>query len=72
VVSFILYRADLLLDNDLETNYEPTSAARQQILNNQVYAAVTEEHFRKQTCFHGNDWSKVINGAFYEVRAEVL
>jgi hypothetical protein len=36
----ILYRVSPLLSNDLETNNE-TSAARQQILIEQVYAAVT-------------------------------
>jgi hypothetical protein len=34
----IMWRVDPLLGNDLET----TSAARQQILNKQEYAAVTE------------------------------
>jgi hypothetical protein len=28
--------------NDVETNHETTSAARQQILNKQLYTAVTE------------------------------
>jgi hypothetical protein len=32
---------DLLLRNDFVTNNETTSAARQQILNKQVYEAVT-------------------------------
>jgi hypothetical protein len=34
-------RVELLLGNDLETNNETTFAARQQIFNKQVYAAVT-------------------------------
>jgi hypothetical protein len=37
-----LYHVDHLLGNDLETNNETTLAGRQQILNKQVYAAVTE------------------------------
>jgi hypothetical protein len=38
----ILWRVDPLLGNDLETKDEVTSPARQQILNKQAYAAVTE------------------------------
>jgi hypothetical protein len=37
----ILFRVDPLQGNDRETKYE-TSAARQQILNKQIQAAVTE------------------------------
>jgi hypothetical protein len=37
-----LTTAHPLLVNDLETNNEKTFAASQQILNKQVYAAVTE------------------------------
>jgi hypothetical protein len=40
--AIILWRVDLLLGNDLETENEITSAARQQIFNKLVYAAVTE------------------------------
>jgi hypothetical protein len=36
----ILRSVDTLLDNDRDTNNE-TSAARQQVLNKQIYAAVT-------------------------------
>jgi hypothetical protein len=39
---YILYRVGPLLSNELETNNETTSAARQHIFNKQVYAAVTE------------------------------
>jgi hypothetical protein len=35
-------RIDTLLGNDLETNNETTSGAKEQILNKQVNAAVTE------------------------------
>jgi hypothetical protein len=38
----ILQRIDPLLDNDLETNNETTSAAKEQILNEQANEAVTE------------------------------
>jgi hypothetical protein len=38
----VLQHVDLLLGNDRETNDETTSAARQQILNKQIYAAITE------------------------------
>jgi hypothetical protein len=38
----ILIRRDPLLSSDRETDNETTSAARQQILSKQIYAAVTE------------------------------
>jgi hypothetical protein len=37
----VLQQADLLVGNDLETNNETTFAARQKILNKQVYETVT-------------------------------
>jgi hypothetical protein len=59
------------MGNDRKTNNE-TSAARQQILNKQIYAAITEKHLHKQTCSHGNNWSMTMNGVFNVVRAEML
>jgi hypothetical protein len=61
-----------LLYNDLETNNETTFAARQQILNKQLYAAVIEHRLLKQTRSQGNDWSTTVNGVFCAVHAEVL
>jgi hypothetical protein len=60
------------LGNNLETNNERTSAARQQNLNKPVYAAVTKECLHKQTLSQGNDWDTTINGLFYMVRAKEL
>jgi hypothetical protein len=51
---------------------ETTFVASQQILNKQVYAAVTEQRLHTQTCSHGNDLSTKMNGVFYAVRAEML
>jgi hypothetical protein len=48
---------DPLLGNDLETNNKTISAAGQQILYKQVYAAVTELRLGKEACFDGKDWS---------------
>jgi hypothetical protein len=41
------------------------------IVNKQVYAAVTEQRLHKQTRSHGKDWSIATNGVFYAVRAEI-
>jgi hypothetical protein len=64
--------ADPLLGNDHEKNNGITFTAGQQILNKQVYTAVTGQRLRKQTCFHRNDWSKTMNGVFYAVLTELL
>jgi hypothetical protein len=53
----ILQQVDPLLGNNLETNTETTSAARQQILNKQVYAAAAGKRLCKQACSHGNSLS---------------
>jgi hypothetical protein len=59
-----------LLGNDLETNNE-TSAARQQILNKQIYAAVTENAFAKKKHVP-MERIEVHNNVFYAVRAKEL
>jgi hypothetical protein len=69
---FVLQRVCPLLANDLEIDNERTSAARQQILNKQVYAAVIEQRFGKQTRSHGNDLSTTMNGVLYAVHIEIL
>jgi hypothetical protein len=65
-VHMILQRVGLLLANDLKTNNETTSAARQQIFNEQAYEA------NKQTCSHENYWSTTINGVFHAACAKGL
>jgi hypothetical protein len=61
-------RVDPLLDNDNKTTY----GNKQQILNKQIYAAVTEQRLRKQTCSHGNNWSTAMDGVIYAVYVEML
>jgi hypothetical protein len=45
-----------LLGSDLETDNATTFAARQQIFNEQVYAAVAGWRLRGQARSHGDDW----------------
>jgi hypothetical protein len=66
-----MYRVRLLLTNDQETNNKVTFAARQQILNKQLYAAVNWV-----TTSQTNTWPTRLEynnkGVFYAVRADML
>jgi hypothetical protein len=53
--TFLLQRVKQLLGNGLERNNETTFAAKQPILNNEIYAAIAEYRLRRQIYSHGND-----------------
>jgi hypothetical protein len=56
VLQLVLQHQRAVLRNDLETDKEIIFAARQRILDKQVYAVVSRLRLRKQARSHGDNW----------------
>jgi hypothetical protein len=67
-----LYFEGPLLGNNFKTNKKTISAARQHILNMNVYAGVTEKRFLKKICFHGKHWNPTTNSILLAIRVKGL